>query len=155
MTPKEESVRVRGRTRAPRWARLNAAAVAMGGVLVIVALTVRDHGSPADPDQVLHSYTLVQSTGAGILALVGAPAMLSVAAGWLLHLKSTRRSERAGRAAWWLTCLICTLCLFGLPLVGAWALPPAVLQVAASALAPLAGEHPTCRRWGSNPRPSD
>lgn len=116
----------------------NLAAVVWGVVLVVMACTVHDRGSASDPDMIFHSYTLVQDVGSGILILVAAPLVISLLLFWVLYLKSTRRSFRAERAAWWVASLGALVCLPGLIVQGVWVLPSAVLIVAAAATAPLA-----------------
>ena len=117
---------------------LNLAAVVWGVVLVILACTVHDRGSASDPAMIFHSYTLVQDVGPGILILVAAPLVISLVLWRVLYLKTTRRSFRAERAAWWVVSLSLLVCLPGLVVQGVWVLPAPALIVAAAATAPLA-----------------
>jgi len=48
------------------------------------------------------------------------------------YLKTTRRSFRAERAAWWVASLGVLVCLPGLVVQGVWVLPAQVLVVAAA-----------------------
>lgn len=127
--------RFRGRD---RWVWLNLAAVVWGVVLIVLACTVHDRGSASDPDMIFHSYTLVQDVGPGILIPVAAPLVISLVLSRVLYLKTTRRSFRAERAAWWVASLGVLVCLPGLVVQGVWVLPAPVLVVAAAATAPLA-----------------
>jgi hypothetical protein len=124
--------------RKDRWVWLNVAAVAWGAVLVVLACTVHDRGSASDPAMIFHSYTLVQDVGPAILILVAAPLLISLVLARVLYLKTTRRSFRAERAAWWVASLSLLMCLPGLIVQGLWVLPAPVLVVAAAASAPLA-----------------
>ncbi|HEX3689763.1 MAG TPA: hypothetical protein VHV28_08700 [Solirubrobacteraceae bacterium] len=124
--------------RKDRWVWLNVAAVAWGAVLVVLACTVHDRGSAGDPAMIFHSYTLVQDVGPAILILVAAPLLISLVLARVLYLKTTRRSFRAERAAWWVASLSLLMCLPGLIVQGLWVLPAPVLVVAAAASAPLA-----------------
>jgi hypothetical protein len=84
-----------------------------------------------------HSYTLVQDVGPVILVLVAAPLVISLVLARVLYLKTTRRSFRAERAAWWVASLSLLVCLPGLIVQGLWVLPAPALIVAAAATAPL------------------
>jgi hypothetical protein len=135
--------------RLPRWAWLNGAAFAWGVLPVVLALTVHDRGTAADPDGVFHHYTLVHDAGPGILGFVGAPAVISLVLLPLLHLKSTRRSHLADRAAWSLAGVSCLISFAGLITIGVAMLPVAVLTVCAVATAPLG---PELTRGAPSPR---
>jgi len=124
--------------RFPPWAWLIGLAFAWSVLVLVLACTIHDQGSPTDPDQVFHSYTLVQSDGPAILALVGTPVVISLALAKLLQLKTTRRSGRVNRAAWLLAVLNCMLCLVGLLNVGVVMVPEAIFTICAVATAPLA-----------------
>ena len=114
--------------------------MAWGILPVVLALTVHDRGSTADPDSVFHHYTLVHVAGPAVLGFVGAPAFISLLLLPLLHLKSTRRSHVADRAAWSLAGLSCLLSFAGLITSGVAMLPVALLTVCAVATAPLGPE---------------
>jgi hypothetical protein len=128
--------------RLPRWAWFNAAAFALGLLPVVLALTVHNHGSTADPDCVRRCYTLVHTAGPGVLGYLGAPALISLVLPVLLHLKSTRRSHFADHAAWSLAILSCLLGFVALLTGGLAVLPAVVLTVCAVVAAPLAPEPP-------------
>jgi Na+/proline symporter len=130
----------RGFLQPPRWVWFNGAAFALGVLPVVLALTVHDRGTVADPDGVLHRYTLVHVAGPGVLGFVGAPAVITLVLPVLLYLKSTRRSHFADRAAWWLAGLSCLIGVVGLITAGLAMLPVTVLTVCAVATAPLAPE---------------
>jgi hypothetical protein len=123
--------------RSDRWVWFNLAAVIWSALLVVLACTVHDRGSASDPDMLFHSYTLVQDVGPVILILVAAPLAISLVLARVLYLKTTRRSFRAERAAWWVASLGLLTCLPGLIVQGLWVLPAPVLIVAAAATAPL------------------
>lgn len=126
----------------PRWAWLNAAAFASGLLPVILAFTAHTHGTDADPECVRRCYTLIHFAGPAILGYVGAPALICLVLPVFLHLKSTRRSHFANRAAWSLAILSCFLGFTGLLTEGLAMLPVAVLSVCAVVTAPLAPEPP-------------
>ena len=118
------------------WVRFMSAACVLGLAPVIVALTVHDHGSSADPSCVRRCFTLVHAVGTGILGFVGAPLVLGLLVLALLALKG-RGHRRAGAAAWSLALLMCCVCLFGLfTSVGMVMLPVAVLTMCAVVTAP-------------------
>ena len=121
-----------------RWKWLTLAAAVWSVVLIVLACTVHDRGSASDPAQIFHSYTLVQDVGPGILVLVAAPVAITLALARVLHLKTTRRSYRAERAALWVAGLSLLWCLPALVVEGLWVLPVPVLIAAAAATAPLA-----------------
>ncbi|MFZ0087971.1 MAG: hypothetical protein WAL63_00600 [Solirubrobacteraceae bacterium] len=103
----------------------------------MLALTVHNHGSEADPYCLRHCYTLVQVVGAGILAFVAAPAVISLLVLGLISCHGTRYRRPAQSAAWTLAILSCLICLFGLlTSVGIVMLPSATLTVCAIATAP-------------------
>ena len=124
--------------RTERWKWFNLAAGSWSVVLIVLASTLHDRGSASDPDQIFHSYTLVQDVGPGILILVATPLVLSLALAWVLHRKTTRRSFRAERAALWLAGFSLLWCLAGLIVQGLWVLPIPALLIAAAITAPLA-----------------
>jgi hypothetical protein len=130
------------RSKRPRWVWFNAAAFALGVLPVVLACTLHNRGSQADPDRVLHSYTLVHVAGPWVLGYVGAPALISLVPPGLLYLKGTRGSRFANRAAWSLGVLSCLIGFVGL--LTEWTmLPAAVLTVCAAATAPLGPDaHP-------------
>jgi hypothetical protein len=132
------------RTRFPgqvaQWMWFNGAAFALGTLPVVLALTVHDRGTAADPDMIRHHYTVVQVAGLGILAFAAAPALITLILPVLLHLKSTRRSHFADRAAWSFAVLSCLISLVGLLSLGLSMLPVAVLTVCAVAVTPLSPE---------------
>ena len=134
--------RARGLHQQPRWVWFNCAAFVLGMLPVVLALTVHDRGTVADPDGVFHRYTLVHVAGPGVLAFVGAPALISLVLPVFLYLKSTRRSHFADRAAWWLAGLSCLIGVIGLITAGLAMLPVTVLTVCAVATAPLGPELP-------------
>jgi len=55
---------------------------------VVLACTVRDHGTASDPAMVFHRYTLLQVSGPLVLIYVGAPALMSVVLAVLLRQKT-------------------------------------------------------------------
>ncbi|MGI8506308.1 MAG: hypothetical protein ACR2MK_05800 [Solirubrobacteraceae bacterium] len=133
----------------------NGAAFALGVLPVVLAYTVHDRGSVADPDCVRHCYTLVHVAGPGVLGFVGAPAVISLVLPVLLHLKGTRRSHFADRVAWSLATLGCLIGLVGMITAGIAMLPAPVLIVCAVVTAPLGpdltrADHSS---WGSLPAP--
>lgn len=120
-----------------RWVWLIAAALVVSLLPIVLAVTVHNHGSAADPDCVFHCYTLEHTAGPGVLAFVGAPAILSVAVWVVLRVRVTRDSESALRAAWWLASVSLFICIAGLVTsVGIAMLPAGVLTVWAVAVAP-------------------
>ena len=125
-------------SRVQRWVWFNLGAIVWSALLVVLACTVHDRGSPNDPAMLFHSYTLVQDVGPIILVLVAAPLVISLVLARVLYLKSTRRSFRAERAAWWVASLGVLVCLPGLIVQGLWVLPAPVFIIAAAATAPLA-----------------
>jgi Na+/proline symporter len=112
-------------------------AIGWGAGLVVFACTVHDRCSESDPACVFHSYTLLQRVGPGILGFAAAPLVISLVLAALLHAKTTRRSHRADRAAWFFAVLSCLICLVGLNIEGIVMLPEAVLTVCAVATAPF------------------
>lgn len=120
-----------------RWVWFNLAALVWSALLIVLACTVHDRGSASDPSMLFHSYTLVQDVGPVILVLVAAPLVISLVLARVLYLKTTRRSFRAERAAWWVASLSLLVCLPGLIVQGLWVLPAPALIVAAAATAPL------------------
>jgi hypothetical protein len=123
-----------------RWVWFNLAALVWSVFLIVLACTVHDRGSASDPAMLFHSYTLVQDVGPVILLLVAAPLVISLVLARVLYLKSTRRSFRAERAAWWVASLSLLYWLPGLVVQGLWALPAPALIIAAAATAPLAAK---------------
>lgn len=127
--------RLRGRAAAWQW--LTGLAFVWGLIPVVLAFTVHNRCSDADPACVYHHYTLVTLKGLWVVALVGAPALISVAVAVALRVKVTRRSARAGRLAWYLVVLSCLVSLVGLVIVGVVMLVGAALITSAVAVAPL------------------
>lgn len=125
------------RPRGPGWVWLLSLACAWAVLIVVVACTVRRYGSQSDPYQVFDSYTLVASSGPGILVVVGAPLVICLVLAPVLYVKTVRRGHRADRAAPLLAALSCLICLFGLLNAGLIMLPEAVLTVGAVAMAPF------------------
>ncbi len=123
--------------RVPPWARFAAAAFLCGWLPVVLALTVHNHGSEADPYCLRHCYTLVHEVGAGILAFVAAPAVISLLVLGLISRHGTRHRRSARHAAWTLTILSCLICFVALlTSVGIAMLPSGALTVCALATAP-------------------
>ena len=131
------------RARMPAWKWLISLAFLWGLVPVVLAFTAHDQCSGSDPECVFHSYTVVHTSGPWVLAVIGAPALISVILAILLHAKVTRRNLRADRAATWLAVLSCVICLIGALDSGWVMLVEAVLTAWAVAGTPLP------------PRPSD
>lgn len=125
------------RTRIPAWEWLIGFAFVWGLVPVVMASTIHDRCSNSDPACVYHSYTLVETQGLWVLAVVGAPALLSLAVAIALYLKVTRRSLRAEHAAWCFAVLSCLVCFVGLLILGFVTLIPAVLTVCAVVFTPF------------------
>jgi hypothetical protein len=125
------------RARAPLWVWFIGLAFASGVGIVVFAFTVHNRCIESDPDCVYHSYTLVKDAGPGVLGFVGIPAVISLLLVPLLHMKTTRRSHRADRAAWFLTVVTCLVCFVGLIVAGVVMLPAAALTVCAVAAAPF------------------
>jgi hypothetical protein len=123
-------------TRVDRWVRFNAAACVCGVFPVLLALTVHDHGSSADPYCIRRCYTLVHVAGTGVLGFVGAPLMIGLAIFALLSFKHGRRRRYVDPATWTLASLSCLVCTVGLA-TSLWfaMLPVAVLTVCAVATA--------------------
>ncbi len=127
--------------RLPRWVWFSGAAFALGVLPVVLALTIHNRGSEADPACLRHCYTLVHTAGPGVLGFVAAPALISLMLPVLLLRKSTRRSHVADRVSWALATLSCLISLFGLTTnIYVAMLPAAVLTVCAVVAAPLAPE---------------
>jgi hypothetical protein len=120
-----------------RWVWFNAAAFVCGLLPVVLACTVRDHGTASDPAMVFHRYTLLQVSGPQVLIYVGAPAVMSVVLAVLLRQKTRRHSRRVDHAAWLFAGFTCLLCLFSIFVEGLAPLPEAVLVVCAAATAPM------------------
>jgi hypothetical protein len=120
-----------------RWVGFCAAACACGVLPVVLALTVHDHGSSADPYCIRHCYTLVHVAGLGVLGFVGAPIVIGLVVSALLPFKHARRGRYVDPASWSLAVLGCVVCLVGL-FTSVWfaMLPVAVLTVCAVATAP-------------------
>jgi hypothetical protein len=146
----DPDARSRRSRRVPRWAWFNAAAFVTGLLPVILALTLHNRGSAFDPDCIRSCYTFVHTAGPGILGYLGAPAVIALMLPILLHLKSTRRSHFADRAALVLAGLSCVLGFVGLLTAGLSVLPVTVLTVCAVATAPLAPGPPA---WSSLVQP--
>lgn len=129
--------RVNSLTRADRWVWLIAAACTLGVLPVLLALTVHNHGTSADPYCVRRCYTLVHVAGPGVLGFVGAPLVIGLAVFALLKFKRGRRMRYVAPAAWSLATLSCLVCLAGL-VTSVWfaMLPVAALTVCALATAP-------------------
>jgi hypothetical protein len=85
-----------------------------GALPVVLALTLHDHGSSADPYCIRHCYTLVHVAGLGVLGLVGAPIVIGLAVFALLPFKHAGRGRYVDPAAWSLAVLSCVVCLVGL-----------------------------------------
>jgi hypothetical protein len=128
---------LRLRTRIPAWKWLIGFAFLSGLIPVVMASTVHNRCSNADPACVYHHYTVVETAGLWILGVIGAPALISLAVAWALHTKVTRRSLRADHAAWGLAVLSCLICFVGLLITGFVILIPAALTVGAVAVTPL------------------
>ena len=125
------------RLRSSSWRWLIALAFFCGVGMVVLAGTVRDRCSDSDPACIFHSYTLVHTAGPGVLAFVGAPALISLVLAGLLRIKVTRRSARAGRAAWIFASLSCVVCFVGVAVEGFLMLLEAVLTLLAVAATPF------------------
>lgn len=124
-------------TRAQRWVWFIGAAFVCGILPVVLALTVHNHGTAADPDCVRHCYTFVHAVGPGVLGFIGAPAVISLVVAALLYRKVNRHSHSADRVAWSLAVLSCVMCFLGLlTSLGISMVPVAVLTVCAVATAP-------------------
>ncbi len=144
---------MRGFNQLHRWAWLNSAAFLCGLVPVVLALTVHNHGTSADPYCIRHCYTLVHVAGPAVLAFVGTPAAISLVVFALLHLKAKRHSRFADNASWWIAAFSCLICLLGLlTSVGLEMLPVAALTVCAVATFPGT---PNPRPEGDMPRAAD
>ena len=122
----------------PRWVWLDIGAFAWGLLLIVLAFTDHDRGSSADPEGIFHKYTLYHDVGPAIMPFVALPAIVSLILLVLLHLKSTRYSTAADRAAWALVVITCLAAFAGLIVEGIVVIPAAVLIVCATATAPLA-----------------
>jgi uncharacterized membrane protein YedE/YeeE len=127
--------RLRGR--APAWVWFISLAIVWGAGIVVYASTVHNRCEASDPDCVFHSYTLVQDVGPGILGFAGAPLVISLVLAPLLHMKTTRGSHRADRAAWFFVVLGCLVCFVGLVIAGIVMVPWAAFAVCAAATAPF------------------
>jgi hypothetical protein len=125
------------RERVPAWQWLIVVASVWALIPVVMAFTVRNRCSDADPACVYHHYTLVTLKGLWVLALVGAPVVINMAVGAALHVKVSRRSAFAGRAAWYLVVLSYPVSFVGLVIVGVVMLISAPVATWAVALAPL------------------
>jgi hypothetical protein len=128
------------RTRIPGWMWFIGLAFACGVALVVAAFTFHDRCRSSDPDCIFHSYTLIDTAGPAALGIVAAPAVITLVLAVLLHMKVTRRSVRAGQAAWFLAVLSCLICFVGLVVEGFLMLLEAVLTVCAVAITPLPGD---------------
>ncbi len=123
--------------RLPAWKWLIGLAFLWGLVPLVLAFTAHDQCSRSDPECVFHSYTAVHTSGLWVVAVVGAPALISLVLATLLRAKVSRRSLRADRAATWLAVLSCVICLIG-ALDSGWVMPvEAVLTACAVAVTPL------------------
>jgi hypothetical protein len=115
----------------------NGAASLTGVLPIVLALTVHDHGTTADPYCIRHCYTLVHVAGPGALGFIGAPLVISLVMFALLPVKHARYGRYAERAAWSLSTLSCLVCFGGLlTSVGLAMLPVAALTMCAVATAP-------------------
>jgi hypothetical protein len=137
------------------WMLLIALAFACGVAPVVLACTVRDRCISSDPACLFHSYTLVHTAGPAILGLVGAPAVISLVVAMLLRIKVSRRSIRAGRAAWSFAALSCLISIAGIAVHGFLMFLEAALTVCAVAVTPFPPD-PNDRllRSGAEWRPS-
>jgi hypothetical protein len=125
------------RTRIPLREWLIGLAFVSGLIPVVMAATVHNRCSNADPACVYHSYTLVENQGLWVLAVIGAPSLLSLAVGAALHRKVNRRSLRADHAALGLAVFSCLISFVGLLISGFVMLIPAALTVCAVVITPL------------------
>ena len=115
----------------------NLAALVCGPVPAVLALTVHDHGSTADPYCVRRCYTLVHVAGPRVLGFVGAPAAIAVLVFILLYVKGAWHSRVADAATWWLASLSGLICVLGLfTSVGIEMLPIGALTMCAVATSP-------------------
>ena len=113
------------------------AAFVWGVLLVVLACTLHNRTSSADPAGIFHRYTLVHMTGPGILVLVAAPAVIALVLPPILIAKTTRRSFRAGRISWILATISGVACLAGLIVQGVLAVPACAFIFAAVGTAPV------------------
>jgi hypothetical protein len=125
------------RTGGSGWILLIALAFACGIVPVVLACTAHDRCIGSDPACLFHSYTLVHTAGPAILGFVGAPAVISLVVAMLLRIKVSRRSIRAGRAAWSFAALSCLVSIAGIAVAGFLMLLEAALTVCAVAATPF------------------
>jgi hypothetical protein len=112
-------------------------AFVVGLIPVVLAFTVHDRCSDADPGCVFHHYTAVEIGGLLSVGVVAAPLLINLIVAIALHVKVTRRSVRADRFAWWFAVLSWLVCFAGLLSMGFVSLLVAPLTTAAVALTPL------------------
>ena len=105
---------------------------------MVLSLTVHDHGSDVDPYCLRRCYTLVHEAGVGVLALIVAPAVISLLVLALIWRHSSSQGRLIPVAAGTLTSLSCLICLVSLlTSVGIAMLPTAALTVLALSTAPI------------------
>jgi hypothetical protein len=124
-------------TQGDRWVWFNAAACVCGLLPVLLALTVHNKGSSADPYCIRRCYTLVQEAGPGVLGFVGAPTVIAAAVFARLWFNHARRGRHADPVAWSLATFSGLVCMLGL-VTSVWfaMLPVAALTMCAVAIAP-------------------
>jgi hypothetical protein len=123
--------------RTDRWIWFDLAAFVWGAFLIVLACTLHNRTSAADPAGIFHRYTLIRMVGPGILVLVALPAVIALLLAPVLIAKTTRRSFRAGRISWTLATISGAACLVGLIVQGPLVVPACALIFAAVGTAQL------------------
>ena len=136
MLPRVLNVR-RLRARAPAWQWLIGLAFVMAATPLVLAFTLHDRCSEADPACVFHHYTTVQLGGLWSVAVIGGPLLINLFVAIALHAKATRRSVRAGRVGLCLAVLSWFVCAAGMLIMGPVTLLTAPLTTSAVAVTPL------------------
>jgi len=121
----------------PAWQWLLGSAFVAGAIPVVLAFTIHDRCSDADPGCVFHHYTTAQVGGPWSVLVLAAPLLINVMLAIALREKVTHRSARSDRLAWWFVVLSWFVCFAGLLVMGPVTFLTAALATCAVAVAPL------------------
>ncbi|MEA2210440.1 MAG: hypothetical protein QOF83_388 [Solirubrobacteraceae bacterium] len=129
-------------SRRGRWAFwLTIAGLAWSAALVAGAFMLLAYGSSGTSSTGAHwsgSVTLVAVNGAGVLAPVGIPLLISTVVWFALHRKCSRGGPIAGYVAWTLVAVLALGCLVAAASIGLLIVPVVLLLGRAAALTPSA-----------------
>ena len=124
-------------TRFPAWEWLIGLAFVAGFIPVVLAFTVQNRCSNADPGCVFHHYTTVDIGGPWSFGVIGGPTLINLIVAIALHVKVRRRSGRADRVALCFAVLSWFVCFAGLLIMGFVTLIEAALTTCAVAATPF------------------